>query len=99
MVAEQAKAKNAYQSLRFSRTSLDVPEFDVPGPWDDREPLIWIRCSRCGCTSRYEEGDSECTEILTKGYGIKKTQRFCYCVCHHGNAVSLPILKVKREVG
>ena len=80
-----------------SRTSLG-PEFDVTGPWDETEPLVWLRCSRCGCTSRYEEGDSELEEILVKGYGGRKHAHCVSCPCHTGIGL-LPKLAVKREIG
>lgn len=96
--SESSKARKTTKGKqKVPRSSLD-PEFDVPGPWDDRdEPVIWIRCSRCGCTSCYEEGDSEAEEILFNGYGLKRKQPYCACGCHWNTNTGVP-LKVKREV-
>ena len=94
-----AGRKNTSRNSKSSvpRTSL-APEFDVQGPWDETEPLLYIRCDKCGCTNRYEEGDDEATEILSRGFGLRRIiGRRCSCNCHSG-IEPRPLLKVKREV-
>lgn len=79
------------------RTSLDS-SFDVSGPWDTAQ-LIWLRCSRCGCTKQYEPGE-ELQQIAVDGYGLPKTEHcvspYGDCPCHTGIGL-LPILRMKRS--
>lgn len=73
----------------------------VTDPWDETEPLVWIRCKKCGCTNRFDESQkSEAAEIIAKGCGLRR-HGFCrrgfFCNCHTG-VYPLPELMVKREV-
>lgn len=80
-----------------SPTTSLASEFDVPGPWDEREEFVFVRCSMCYCTN--QGTPEEMAEVLTSGFGLRVMKAFpgCRCNCHHGNG-RLPQLLVKREV-
>jgi hypothetical protein len=91
------RKRESQKSASSPRTSLDL-SFSVNGPWDTAQ-LVWLRCSRCGCTNQFLEGDSKLREILAEGWNLEKT-RACIspygeCACHSGIGL-LPLIRVKR---
>jgi hypothetical protein len=75
-------------------------KFAESGPWDETEPLIWVRCKKCGCTNRFEADDPHAALIIDQSHGLRK-HGYCrmgvQCNCHSG-IYPLPQIMVKREV-